>query len=126
MQTLEALNNFMRLWTNDPFSLDNSLTITRNTVSVHNDTDIITLLQLPIEIEPEPSMPPSSIENILDDYFPYSDLDNLVPLSEMLLQELTPFLLSSEPDYSICSLKEDTILSKLLVDMTEKKTKVFA
>ena len=125
-QTLEALNNFMRLWTNDPFSLDNSLTITRNTVLVYNDTDVITLLQLPIEIEPEPAMPPSSIENILDDYFPYSDLDNLVPPSEMLLQELTPSLLSSEPDYPIRPLKEDTILSKLLVDMTEEKTKVFA
>ena len=102
------------------------MTITRNTVSVHNNTDIITLLQLLIEIEPESAMPPSSIENILDDYFSYSDLDNLVPSSEMLLQELTPSLLSSEPDYSICPLKEDTILSKLLVDMTEEKTKVFA
>lgn len=71
-------------------------------------------------------MPPLSIENILNDYFPYSDLDNLVPPSEMLLQELTPSLLSSEPDYSIHLLKEDTILSKLLVDMTEEKTKVFA
>ena len=41
-QTIDALNNFLILWNQDPLAVNNSLIITEISIIVHDGIDIIT------------------------------------------------------------------------------------
>jgi hypothetical protein len=100
---LEALNNLISLWTQDPLASNHSLIITENLVSVHDGTDIVLSLQLPIETEP---------------LFATQNIEETVP------QEPAPSLRITEPENINIVLKENSTLEKLFDDLTEEKEKV--
>src|ERR1043165_67754 len=116
---LEALNNLISLWTQDLLVSNHSLIITENLVSVHDGTNIVLSLQLSIETEPLSTT--QNVEETLEDYFSYSDINNI---EETVLQEPVPSLRITEPENTNIMLKENSTLEKLLDDLTEEKKKV--
>src|ERR1043165_1079343 len=116
---LEALHNLISLWTQDPLALNHSLIITENLVLVHDGTNIVLSLQLPIETESLSTT--QNVEETLEDYFSYSDINNI---EETVLQEPVPLLRITEPENTYIVLKENSILEKLLDDLTKEKKKV--
>jgi len=118
---LEALHNLISLWTQDPLASNHSLIITGNLVSVHDGTNIVHSLQLPIEIEPLSVT--QDVEETSEDYFSCLDTNNLI-IEEIVPQEPVPLLKITEPEKINISPKENPTLEKLLVDLTEEKEKV--
>ena len=110
---LEALHNLISLWTQDPLASNHSLIITGNLVSVHDGTNIVHSLQLPIETESLSTT--QNVEETLEDYFSYSDINNI---EETVPQEPVPLLKITEPENINISLKENSTLEKLLDDLT--------
>src|SRR5947209_18345459 len=91
-QTLNTLNDFLSIWNQDLLVLTNSLVLTRNQITVLNETDVLLSVTLLIESEPltqDLEKEQESLENL----FPDIDLDGLIHATELerelilLLQE---------------------------------------
>src|SRR5437868_9818083 len=80
-RTLNALNNFLSIWNQDPLASTNSLVLTGNQITVLNETNVLLSITLPIE-------PETLIQDLEDEQetlkniFPNIDLDNLIPSTE--------------------------------------------
>ena len=121
--TIDALNNFLMLWNQDPLAVNNSLIITGNSIVVHDGIDIITSY-VP---ETEPDLSTQQLENadVLNNYFPDIAFDDLTFSSEPTEEELD--VLPSQPDADIVQTKdtENEVLVRLIKDFTEVKEEAF-
>jgi hypothetical protein len=50
-RTLNALNDFLSIWNQDPLASTNSLVLTGNQITVLNETNVLVSITLPIEPE---------------------------------------------------------------------------
>src|SRR5947209_1092230 len=138
-QTLNALNDFLSIWNQDPLASTNSLVLTRNQITVLNETDVLLSVTLPIESEPlthDLEKEQESLENLIPDI----DLDNLIPTTELeselisLPQEeirnyddeaIEKSSSQKESDLEENQFPSNSILAKLIVDLTIEQDEVF-
>ena len=80
-QTLNALNDFLSIWNQDPLASTNSLVLIRNQITVLNKTDVLLSVILPIESEPLTQDLEKEQENFKN-LFLDINLDDLIPSTE--------------------------------------------
>ncbi|CAG8740505.1 7857_t:CDS:2, partial [Ambispora leptoticha] len=88
----------------DPLAVNNSLIITRNSIVVHNGTDIITSLQYILETEPDLSIQYLENVDVLNNYFPDIAFNDLTFSIEPIEEELN--VLPSQPDADIVQIQD--------------------
>src|ERR1044071_8939149 len=133
-QTLNALNEFLTIWNQDPLATNHSLVVTGNQVSVMNETNVFLTITIPTETENTDS----AIENeseIFESLFPSINLDELLETEEttMLSQQekensneeiLEGFSLQELDQEENRSLSND-LLIKFIDDIIEDTEEVF-
>ena len=125
-QTIAALNNFLTIWNQDPLAANNSLTITSDSIVVHNESNIVTTLLLPLETEPELPVQHTENADILETYFSNIVFNDFTFSTEPTEEELD--ILSSQLDTEVLETpnKRNKNLDCLIRDFTEERNEVFA
>jgi hypothetical protein len=133
-QTLNALNEFLTIWNQDPLATNHSLVLTGNQVSVMNETNVFLTITIPTETETSNQ----TVENepdIFESLFPSIDLDELLETEEtaMLPQQekenlneetLEEFPLQ-ESDYEESQSPSNDLLTKFIDDLTKDTEEIF-
>jgi hypothetical protein len=126
-QTVNAINEFFRIWNQDPLATTNSLVLTENQVSVLNETNVLLSITLPIEtlnqdLEKEPEIFENSFSNInLDDFIPSTEIETENRNDENFEESLV----QKESDLEEDLLPSTSFLTELVNDLTTEQEEVF-
>ena len=131
-QTLNALNEFLTIWNQDPLATNHSLVLTGNQVSVMNETNIFLTITIPTETE-TPIQTTEDESDMFESLFPSVNLDELLETEETTMpsqqedlnEETTEELLLQEPDQEEIFSPLNNSLTEFIDDLTTEKDKVF-
>jgi hypothetical protein len=133
-QTLNALNEFLTIWNQNPLATNHSLVLTGNQVSIMNETNIFLTITIPTETEILTQITENELE-IFESLFSSINIDELLETEEttMLSQQekensneeiLEEFSLQELDQEENQSLSND-LLIKFIDDIIEDTEEVF-